>query len=325
MPTAGGLWTLSGGAWKRRGRADVPAGSVGHGPVGSYQPDATSSGVPAGTALTTHTGTITATAGQTIENLDVHGRVVVKVAGVTIRNCRIRGAAGETAPLIQCYDTGASGLLVEDCTLRPDVAPTTAGPDGITGHDYTIRRCDISGTIDGCGIYNTSNPSGPMNVLIEQCYVHDLCFLTPDSGHSDNHSHNDCVQIQGGGSITIRGNNFAGFTDPTTSVYGAMYPNPGKWSNSVLQCTQNVGTISGVDFSSNWVDGGAASLNLSGNYTSFGRLVGNHFGRNQRLQGSGGDTTYTVLMSAATAAGVTVSGNTYADTGTPILVRTNGS
>lgn len=310
--------SLSGGIKRRSRTPDIPPGGTTYGVIGSYKPDATTSGVPSGTALTVFNGDLTATAGQTIQNLDVHGRIIVKVANVTIKNCYIRGTANASAPLIQCYDAGVSNLLIQDCTLRPNVPMIAAGSDGITGHDYTALRCDVSGTIDAFGVYNTNNSGGPVNVSIQGCYAHDLCFITPDSGHSDNHTHNDCVQIQGGSNISIIGNNLQGFTDPAVSTYGSMYPNPAKWTNSVVQVTQSTGNVSGVTFTQNWVDGGGASLNLAGVYTNFGSITSNRFGRNPRL----GDT-YGILYNGSST--VTISGNVYDDTGTAITYHSNGS
>ena len=54
--------------------------------------DATTTGVPVGTALTVHQGDITVTqAGTVIDRLDVHGSIIVKANNVTIKRSFIRG------------------------------------------------------------------------------------------------------------------------------------------------------------------------------------------------------------------------------------------
>lgn len=324
QPPGASLRVLNASASITPGTAPTP---FSYGPVGSYKPDATTTGVPTGTALTTHIGNMIPGSGVTLENLDIYGRVIIQNPNVTIRKCRIRGTSTECAPLVQAYGSTVTNALIEDCTLIPDYplsgasSSAAGGSDAVTGHDYTVRRCHVTKTIDGFGIFNTSNPGGPVNVVIEQNYVHDLTFISPDPGHTDNKTHNDCVQIQGGSGITIRGNNFVGSLDQTSSQFGTFAPT--TFSNSAMQVGQNVGAISGLLFDHNWVDGGAASLNIYNVYANLGSITNNRFGRNQRLQGQGGDTTYTILYNGQSV--VTIAGNVYDDNDAPILVRSNGS
>lgn len=153
--------------------------------------------------LTPYSGTYNITTpGTTIQNLDIDGSVVVSAADVIIRNCRIRGTDGGSS-LIDCNSASVSDLLIEDCTLAPDVP--SKNWNAVSGHDHTTRRCNISGTVDGFRAVNTNNYNAEANILIEWSYIHHLWF-GDDPNQGDGFSHNDGVQIHGNGGITIRYN-----------------------------------------------------------------------------------------------------------------------
>ena len=64
---------------------------------------------------------------------------------------------------------GAAGFLVEDVTITP--AYPNDRLNGINvNQPGTIRRCNISGTVDGVMIYGNS-------VTIEDSYLHDFATL----------------------------------------------------------------------------------------------------------------------------------------------------
>jgi hypothetical protein len=151
-------------------------------------PDATNTGVPAGTTLT-NSGSLTVTQdGAVIQNLNITGNITIHANNVTIRNTRI--TSGDYYP-IAYYDTGHSGLLVEDTQIIGTSSDVTAG---ISFDNYTARRVDISGTADGLKAND--------NVLIEDSYVHDLAY---DAAAG---THNDGVQTTGGSNVTLRHNTF---------------------------------------------------------------------------------------------------------------------
>jgi polygalacturonase len=286
--------------------------------------------VRAGSTLTRFDGSITAKAGQIIEDLDIYGVIGVNVANVVIRNCRIRGDNNNT-PLIIAYGINCKNLLVEDCTIIPD-NPLRGpfgyeGGDAITGHDFTIRRCNIQHTQDGIGVFNTNNRNGDMAVVIEQNYIDNLSFHSPDLTRSaaDNKTHNDVIQIQGGHNIVVRGNNLRGFIDPSPAV-SRMGSYAGTlrehWCNAVMQTTQGVGTVGEVVIENNWIDGGGISLNISGVYANFGRIWNNRFGTDHYYKSASGLPTGTILLNSQTV--VDVRGNVYDATDEPILYNTNG-
>ena len=82
---------------------------------------------------------------------------------------------------------GAAGFLVEDVTITP--AYPNDRLNGINvNQPGTIRRCNISGTVDGVMIYGNG-------VTIEDSYLHDFATL-PTTTQADSKTHNDGVQIQ---------------------------------------------------------------------------------------------------------------------------------
>ncbi|HEX2773299.1 MAG TPA: hypothetical protein VHN18_12835, partial [Micromonosporaceae bacterium] len=74
-------------------------------------PTPATTGVPAGTALTSFTGTYFArTAGQVIENMQINGCIVVQAPGVTIRNTRVK-VADSCFDGIRTYDAGGTTTI----------------------------------------------------------------------------------------------------------------------------------------------------------------------------------------------------------------------
>ena len=82
----------------------------------------------------------------------------------------------------------------------------------------TIRRCNISGTVDGVMIYGNG-------VTIEDSYLHDFATPPTTTQGPTAKTHNDGVQIQAGSGIVIRRNNIKGA------------------SNSAIIITQDAGTV----------------------------------------------------------------------------------
>lgn len=105
---------------------------------GTYRPDANTTGIVGSVdALTVHSGNLTTTtAGQVIENLRITGKLTIKHANVTVRNCLLEGlTAGATSPSyssITAYQTiiGAASTT-SAATLRvPHGTAPSAPVDG---------------------------------------------------------------------------------------------------------------------------------------------------------------------------------------------------
>lgn len=302
-------YTVVDGAWKARGRPSiVPDGFV----LGVTRPDATNTGVPAGTTLTTVSGTVTITTdGTTYRNTRFTGRVSVQAKNVTFENCRFEAV---TDGQVHAGNSGVRNLLIRRCTFRPSAASTT--PIAVVGHDFTVERCDISGSVDGIRVHNTSAPVGQSGVRIIGNYIHDLCYTTPYSGHSDNETHNDGIQIEGGNGVEIIGNRIAAYGDP---IYGNIADNPrGPQVLSCIIVTPNVGDVHGLRIVGNWFEGAYVPINLS--EKNRGPLLdlyvqGNRWDGQKRL-------TWDVLMHGTTKAANDMTkwtDNIRTDTGQPVV------
>jgi hypothetical protein len=149
-------------------------------------PDATNTGVPAGTVLT-NSGSITVTQnGAVVENKNITGggQIIVRANNVTIKNTKIVGCTYYPID----YDDGQySGLVVQDTEIGLTCPEGTAS---IAFGGYTAIRVNAYGGADG---FKANSDS-----VIQDSYIHDLAV---SSG-----SHNDGVQSTGGNNVTLRHN-----------------------------------------------------------------------------------------------------------------------
>jgi hypothetical protein len=215
-------------------------------PARARYPDATSTGVPAGTVLKP-SGPLRVTAnGTVVEGFDVTGEITVEADHVTIRDVRIRGTGG---PLVVLHGTG---LVVEDSELDG----RGGGVPAIGFHDYTLRRVDIHDVAEGPRI------SGD-NVTIEDSYVHNLVQVGAN--------HTDAVQVVGGSGIVVRGN--------TLRVDN---PASGSLGNAAFQFGEEEAPVRDCLVEGNFLDGGNYTVNGGGGGThgsecTFrGNVVGPH-------------------------------------------------
>ena len=149
-------------------------------------PDASTTGVPAGTTLTEYTGPMTITEdGTVIENQIINGSLRVTADNVTIKNCKIdfTGYWGVDAE-------GAQNLTIQDCDITgPGYAGTSNA--AILGGG-TFLRNDISKAENGIVLQGTA--------VVKGNYIHDL-----ENSGSD--PHYDGISVQGGqDGVVIEGN-----------------------------------------------------------------------------------------------------------------------
>lgn len=312
--------------------------------LGTTKPTAANTGIQPGVVLTTSNGDITVnTAGAVIENLDIFGKVIIQAANVTIRNCRIRGGvATSNVGLVTCFSAACTGARIEFCELRPD--NPSVWWDGVIGHGYTAYRNHVYWTVDGFGAYLASGEGLDVGVQIQGNYVHDLSLISPDPNHSDNLTHSDGIQVQGGWSGQIVGNNIQGFWQPNNGtgwpgydpahndpMNGAINPNATNFdygqSTSCIICTPNQSSVQGWLVDRNWFDGGGIGINLPAPAhlaptLNFGTISNNKFGHKQGLpyhSALTAENTWTIVQSTNQQA--TTSGNVYEDSGHPVQVR----
>ena len=261
-------------------------------PPSSARPGESNTGVPAGTPLTVHNGDLTITrSGTVIDRLDIRGLVRVKAPNVTIRRSIVRGGPTPTVGvgLLMLTTAGASNYLVEDVTL----APTTPSPyiDGVkVNQTGTLRRLNISGTVDGVSIYGGT-------VRVESSYLHSFRRFASDPNQGGKPSHDDAIQVLSGQGHRIVGNTLVGA------------------SNAAVMVNQSNGTTTDLWINDNWIDGGGCSVNYSsvGPYKTGLQANGNVFGRSQRVAGCA------IIHKAGTSDLIPV-GNVWGDTGRAVAI-----
>jgi hypothetical protein len=179
-------------------------------------PDATNTGVPAGTVLKP-SGTVNVTeAGAVISGLDITGYVYVMAGAnnVVIENCRITSGAYQGVNM----DSGVTGTTVRHCEINGQ--QKVEGSYGIYG----------IGTFEANHIYGFENGIGMLagkDIVVRGNYIHDL--MVPGSD-----PHIDGIACQGGqDGVLIEGNTVV------------------SWDTSCVFVKGNFGTISNVTINRN--------------------------------------------------------------------------
>lgn len=288
--------------------ASAPAGAASHGivtghrstrqslPSESSRPGPRTTGVPDDVILTTIYGPLVIkTPGAHYDAMDVHGFVIIDAPNVTITRSIIRGGiATGNIGLVTNTNPAATGFVLEDSTLVPE--HPSVWLDGVKGRNYTVRRVDISGTVDGAKIYGN-------HVRIEDSWIHDIVRYAHDPNHGGGPSHSDGVQVLGGRDIAI--------VDNTIDVAGAM--------SSGVQITQNYSPVSGFQFTGNWADGGGCTVNVNnapGGPMSGITVTDNRFGHDTHVPNCA------IIASRKTT--LTAGENVWDDTNSPVDIRNGG-
>lgn len=219
---AGG--TGAGGARPTSGGNTAQAGSSGATACNGAKPGPDNTGVPAGTVLEPSSSLKVEKAGAVVENLDIQGEITVLADNVTIRRVRIR--SGDYYP-IRYFDNDNRGLVVEDSEIEGTSDDVTAA---LSFANYTARRLNVHGSADGF--------KADENVLIEDCWVHDL--------RNGEGQHNDGVQSTGGKGVTLRHNFISGA------------------SNACVQTGDEGAATEDLTIECNWLSGGGYTLNIRG-------------------------------------------------------------
>ncbi len=235
--------------------------------------------------------------------------VVVRAPGVVFRNSIFRGAQvnpSDSSLLLVDPATQASGqpsALVEDSTLIPRVPSSTI--DGVRGSNFTLRRVEITSTVDGVHIHGTTNRTDPNagHVTIADSWIHDLIHYD-DNSHTDG-THNDAVQIVGGSGITISG----------TRISGSVY-------TAAIMVAKDRNDISDLTITGNQLAGGAVSVNIADK--AYTPITGLALTNNTFTRGTTRLTDFAMLVGTKTRAISTASGNTWHDGSTPAPIMRNG-
>ena len=207
-------------------------------------PDASTTGVPAGTTLRPSGSLTVRRQAAVVSDLDVRGCLTIDADAVVVRRVRVRcGGEGYAVDVLP----GHRGVLIEDVEIdglgRPGMIAV-----GVAG--YTLRRADVHGVGDGPRMGDRST--------VEDSYIHDLAI---GSG-----AHNDGIQSTGGRPLMIRHNRIVHRRAQTSCILlGA-----------------DLGDIVDATVKDNLLDGGNYTVyaGSSGGHVARGvRIIGNRFGR----------------------------------------------
>jgi hypothetical protein len=206
-------------------------------------PDATNTGVPAGTSLTVINGKLLVTkSGTVIDRKDIRGCVELgsSASKVIIRRSKITCLTDPYA--IRSFTTRPKGseLLVEDSEI--DCGNRNAG--GPSTESYILRRVEIRNCENGADVGS--------NVTVEESWIHHM--YSGATGHADG------LQFSGGSNIVVRHN----------TIY------PGAYTNAAI-ITHRDGN-SNVLIESNLLAGGGSYTLYCPMYSSNNlRVINNRF------------------------------------------------
>ncbi|MBB6736042.1 DUF4082 domain-containing protein, partial [Cohnella zeiphila] len=204
-------------------------------------PNASNTGVPAGTSLTTHTGVISIYDDNTvIDGWEVNGAIDVYANNVTIRNTKINSDSWWGINLRD----GASNLTVENCTIT---GVAGAGPDN-GGEDYGIA---FGGTGTFEAAYNDisgfANGIAAGHGYIHDNYIHDLAAFV---NLGNEYAHTQAI--------------YYGGTDATGLVIDhntLLNPNqPAEGATAAIGLFADFGASHSITVNDNWMAGGTYTL-----------------------------------------------------------------
>lgn len=196
--------------------------------------------------------------GTLLENVSAP-QIIVRAPGVLVRNCEVTGTTLKTnMGLVDCTHKDA-GAVLEHVRIQPKVP--SLWMTGVLGHNFTARDVTIRHTVDGFGVYNTHSKVAAADVLIDDCDVDELAYFVNDPNHSDRHTHNDCVQIQGGSHIKITNSKLHAFAAPRIGDYGKDPYRPAV-TGQAIGVTPNVSKVSWLHIQGNDLDGGAQAVTM---------------------------------------------------------------
>jgi len=219
------------------GNAAATPGCAAH-PSACGFPDATNTGVPAGTKLTDVDGDIEVrTAGTVIDGKSVNGCITVYAPRVTITRSKI-SCGGYYGIFSYGKNYSGGGLTITD--VEVDCEDTNA--TGIAAYGFVATRVKVHGCENGFAIDN--------DATVRDSYMYD--FYVGEAGHTDG------IQLAGGANVTMTHNTIFNLSDGGTSAI--ISPDSG---------------MSNVVVSDNLMTGGAYTLYCPRDSSSDFRVTGN--------------------------------------------------
>ncbi len=159
-------------------------------------PNASNTGVPAGTTLTDYTGPLTITAaGTTIDRKRINGTLVIRASGVKVTNSIINGRLSS--------DGSGSSVTVADSEIRGGNQETFPS---VSYNDITLQRVEVTG-----GQHSVQCSA---RCVVEDSWLHDQFIPAGSSGHVNAFISN------GGSGFTLRHNTLYCSVQPTSADGG---------------------------------------------------------------------------------------------------------
>jgi hypothetical protein len=212
--------------------------------TGAY-PNATNTGVPAGTVLKPSGSLVLSTPGEVVNGLDISGGVDIQASNVTLENCIIH-VTDANAQWVVSVLGGLTGVTIQNCEI---IGPGLSANNQDAGI-YIIGDSQV--TINAVNIHEVGHgidvSGGP--VVVENSYIHDL--------NAASSSHYDGIYFGGGSSpnfsLQIQNNTIINQNDQTSAVFLENY----------------FGSINNVSVNNNLLVGGGYTLYLVSNTQSNG-------------------------------------------------------
>ncbi|MDQ2958285.1 MAG: hypothetical protein M3Y42_15130, partial [Actinomycetota bacterium] len=203
----------------------VPVGSP---PSGSF-PNASNTGVPAGTKLTPSKGFRTTKDGQVIDGLDVTGTIYVDNLNVVIRNSRIKSDQGGWA--VDIGRNGPASLVILDSELDGNQSDQGGIRNQSNGSSWVGQRLNIHNGENGARLGG--------NAVLTDSWLHD--FVSDSSA-----PHYDGIEIYEGSNNVVRHNSI----------------NLNRDETSCVNVQGDFGTVTNVVIDNNLLNGGGWILNI---------------------------------------------------------------
>lgn len=163
-------------------------------------PTLASTGVPAGTALTTRGSLVINTPNSVWENLDIQGCVDINATGVILRNSKVScpGGTGISTENVSGGSSYASNVQL----VRVEVTCVNAHGSAIWGRNFDARGVYVHDCENGFEVNAWSR-------IIDS-------YITSREATSEGHG--DDIQSQDGNNVLIQHNTFAGLNPITSSI-----------------------------------------------------------------------------------------------------------
>lgn len=280
-------------------------------------------------------GDVTLTTAQVYSGKIVTGRIIIPQSAtglIVIQDNRVDCSSISLTSqknVIEIHQNTGATVVIRFNELIGQV-----GMIGVGNRRHTTYRNNIHHVEDFFRLHNSGGTGTALDAEIYANYCHDMIMVTPDPYNdrtaTDNRTHSDGVQIEGGTGANIHGNAIWAMasTDATSNVEWAMNASPYQsvvtgtanarvhpQGLSCLIVTPSVSTVTGLKFNRNWCYGGDISINIasSSNASTAGEIVGNRFDRNQWHA--------TNTVNVYNGATFTITGNVYMDDASAVQVR----